>query len=221
MLPRHRRMMVVCFALVCCSSLGLARRAAAQAGFVSGGLVYDIKRYSSGVGPQTYDGEAIGGYVGVGAFITRRFSAEFEMALSGDATNRVSFPILINASTNTISNITSIYETRLQTYSALFGVHTAPSRRLHLSYRGGVTFIHHRRRITPPLVLPADPAANTVGIQVTLIDNVAAPTAGVDADFLLAPRLALVAALRVHAFSIENDLSAFSIRPMVGARVSF
>jgi len=47
---------------------------------------------------------------------------------------------------------------------------------------------------------------------------------------VLSPRVAIIGALRVHRFTIANDpgatalginLSAFSIRPMVGARLTF
>jgi hypothetical protein len=201
------------------SILALPAHAAAQSAFVSGGVLYDIKRYSSGsAGPQVYDGEAGGGYLSAGAFVSKRLSAEFEMALSGETTTDVTTPVFISGSA---VNFTTTFTTKLQTYSALFAVHTAPSARLHLSYRGGITFVHHRRTIIPPQILPANPESNTVPAPTTLTENVAAPTAGVDADFLFSPRLAMVAALRVHAFTVATDLSAFSIRPMAGLRVTF
>lgn len=210
---------LACFLLVCLSILGQATSAAAQTGFVSGGFLYDIKRYSSGSsGPQVYDGEAAGGYLGAGAFITRRFSAEFEMALTGDTTNRVSIPLLENAST---INFVTTFATRLQTYSALFAVHVRPSARLHLSFRGGATLVHHRRVIVPQQIVPPSPETNTVSITTTITENVAAPTAGVDVDIPLSPRFAIVGALRVHRFTVATDLPAVSIRPMVGARVTF
>jgi hypothetical protein len=213
------RIVVVCCPLVSLASLCHPTNAAAQSGFVSGGFLEDIKRYSSdSSGPQVYDGQAAGGYLGAGAFITKRFSAEFEVSFSGDTTTTVTVPLLVNGTT---TNFTSTYTTRLQTYSALFAVHTAPSSRLHLSYRGGVTFVHHRRDIIPPQILPMSPETNTVPMTTTVIENVAGPTAGIDADVILAPHFAIVGALRLTAFTVATDLSAFSIRPMVGARVRF
>jgi hypothetical protein len=213
------RTLLACIALVCLSGLCHATRAAAQSAFVSGGFLYDIKRYDSGPsGPQVYDGEAAGGYLGAGAFITKRFSAEFEMALTGDTTNRVSVPLLENAST---INFVTTFSTRLQTYSALFAVHIRPSARLHLSVRGGATLVHHRRVIVPQQIVPASPDTNTVSITTTITENVAAPTAGIDADIMLSPRFAIVGALRVHRFTVATDLPALSVRPMVGARVTF
>jgi hypothetical protein len=199
--------------------VGLTTEASAQTAFVSGGFLDDIKRYSSaGTGPDVYDGAAAGGYLGAGAFITRRFSAEFELGFTGDTTTQVNVPLLVNGST---TNFTTTYMTRLTTYSALFAVHTAPFSRVHLSYRGGVTIVHHRRVIVPPQILPASPDANTVPMPTTITENVTGPTAGIDADFLIAPRFAIVGALRVTRFTVATDLSAFSVRPMVGARISF
>lgn len=210
---------MVCIALVCLANLCRPARATAQATFVSGGFLEDVKRYDSGsAGPQVYDGNAPGGFLGAGAFIAKRFSAEFELGVSGETTTTQSVPVLFNGSTITYS---TTYTTKLQTYSALFAVHTAPSSRLHLSYRGGITFVHHRRTIVPPQILPLSPEANTAPTTTTFVDNVAGPTAGVDADFLLSSRFAIVAALRVHHFTVATDLPAFSIRPMLGARVTF
>jgi hypothetical protein len=207
--------------LGCVGSLCVPGEASAQAGFISGGFLYDIKRYSGDESQNVYDGQAAGGFVGVGAFVAKRLSAEFEMGLSRDTTTTVSTPVVI-AGMGTV-DFNTVYTTRLQTYSALFAVHTAPSERLHLSYRGGVTFVHHRREILPPNILPVNPQTpSTIPATPTvLIENVAGPTAGIDADVILSQRFAIVGALRVHAFRIATDLSAFSIRPMVGARVTF
>lgn len=211
--------MLARIALGCLAVLSLATAAAAQIGFVSGGFLDDIKRYSSaGTGPDVYDGDAAGGYLGAGAFITRRFSAEFELGLSADTTTQVNVPLLLNGQT---TNFTTTYMTRLTTYSALVAVHTTAFSRLHLSYRGGVTIVHHRRVIIPPQILPASPDANTVPMPTTITENVTGPTAGIDADFPIVPRLAIVGALRVTRFTVATDLSAYSVRPMIGARVSF
>jgi hypothetical protein len=214
------RAVLVGFFIAVFAGFGLPARAAGQGAFVSGGALVDIKRYSSGTGPQVYDGEAVGGYVGAGAFVTRRFSAEFEAAFSAEASKRLDTPVVIPGTSQT-SNFTTTFQTKVEAYSAMFAVHTSPTARLHLSYRGGVTFIHHRRTILPPEILPANPAANTVALPTTLVENVAGPAVGVDADFVLSPRLSIVGALRVHAFTVATDLSAFSIRPMAGVRVRF
>lgn len=201
-------------------SLCATREAAAQAGFVDGGFLYDIKRYSSGdVIQKVYDGNAAGGFVGAGAFVMKRLSVEFEAGFSRDTTTIVSTPVLVGSST---VDFNTTYTSSLQTYSALVGVHTAPSERLHLSFRGGVTFVHQRREIIPPQILPVYPQEpSTPPVPATYTDNVAGPTAGVDADVMVTPRLAIVGALRITQFRLNTDLSAFTIRPMVGARVTF
>jgi hypothetical protein len=206
--------------LVCVGSLFIPRAAAAQAGFVSGGFQYDIKRYSGDESMNVYDGQAAGGFIGAGAFVAKRLSVEFEAGFSGDTTTTVSTPVAI-AGQGTV-NFETTYTSRVQSYSALVGVHTAPSERLHLSFRGGVTFVHHRREIVPPPILPVYPGEpSTSPLPTTIVDNVAGPTAGVDADVMLTPRFAIVGALRVTQFRIATDLSAFTIRPLVGVRATF
>jgi hypothetical protein len=216
---------MVCVALVCLASLGRPARVAAQSSassptaFVSAGFLGDIRRYDSGSGgPQVYDGNASGGYFGAGAFITHRFSAEFELGTSGDVTTTQSVPVLFAGTT---TNFVTTYTTKLRTYSALFAVHTAPSSRLHLSFRGGITVVHHTRTIVPPQILPVSPDPNATPTTTTIEENVTGPTAGADADILIAPHFAVVAALRIHRFTLTNDLSAFSITPMLGGRVTF
>jgi hypothetical protein len=219
MMRRRAWTLVSYFALGGLVYFAAPTQAAAQIGFVSGGFMSDIKRYASGsAGLQVYDGTAAGGFLGAGVFVTKRFSAEFEMGLSSDSTTSVSTPVIVSGST---VNFTTTFATRLQTYSALFAVHIQPSSRLHLSFRGGATLIHHRRLIVPPQLVPPNPETNTTPMTTTVIENVASPIAGVDADVVLSPRLALVGALRVNTYTVATDLSAYSIRPMIGARLLF
>jgi len=207
-------------ALIGVAGLAVPRVAAAQAVSVSGGVMVDARRYDSGgAGPQIYDGETVGGFAGVDVFLTRRFSIEFETSFSGDATTTITNPISI-AGANPV-DFNSTYHTRMQAYSGLFAVHLTPSARVRLSVRGGVTYVHHRREIVPPMLLPANPAANTTPQPVVIIDNVAAPAVGIDADVPLSPRFAIVGAVRANWFTIAPELRAYSIRPLIGVRMRF
>jgi hypothetical protein len=207
-------------ALIGVACLAAPHVAAAQAVSVSGGVMVDTRRYASGdAGPQVYDGQAVGGFAGVDVSVTGRFSIEFETSFSGDATKTITNPISIAGASPV--DFTTTYHTRMQTYSGLFAVHLTPSPRVHLSVRGGATYVHHRREIIPPVLLPANPAANTTPQPVVIIDNVAAPAVGIDADVPLSPRFAIVGAVRANWFTIASELRAYSIRPLIGVRVRF
>jgi hypothetical protein len=214
------RMLVAVLTILAWS--GLTRDASAQtvSASASGGLVIDARRYASGdSGPQIYDGQPIAGFAGVDVSLAKRFSIDFETTFSGDATTTITNPISI-AGANPV-DFTTTYHTRMQTYSGLFAVHLTPSALVRLSVRGGVTYIHHRREIIPPMLLPSDPRAMTPTQPVVIIDNVAAPAVGVDAEVPLSLRFAIVAGLRANWFTIVPELRAHSIRPMMGVRVSF
>ncbi len=206
--------------LACVSILGLAHQAAAQTVYASGGVTVDARRYASGdAGPQVYDGQPVGGVAGVGVSLTKRFSLEFETSFSGDATTTITNPISIAGAAPV--DFTTTYHTRMQTYSGLLAVQVVSFARVHVSVRGGVTYLHHRREIIPPMLLPPDPRATTPPEPVVIIDNVAAPAVGVDADVPLSSRFAIFGAVRANWFTIEPDLRAYSIRPLLGLRVRF
>lgn len=196
--------------------------ASAQTGYVTGGLMFDIRRYASaGEGPKVYDGEPLGVSAGAGVFVPKstRFAVEFELTASRDATTTITTPVSIAGASPV--DFTTTYKTRVQTYSGLFAWHVVRAPHLHLSVRGGATFVHHRREIVPPALLPADPRATTPTVPVVIIDNVAAPALGIDADLPLSTHFAIVAAARANRFTVATDLSAYSIRPMIGARALF
>jgi len=221
----HSRVQI-CLGRVLLAALLLAACVAAPRGVwaqtisASGGVMIDARRYdSAGSGPKVYDGEPVGGFFGVDVQLTKRFSAEFETSFSGDATTTISNPISIAGATPV--DFTTTYHTRMQTYSGLFAVHLTPSARVHVSVRGGASYLHHRREIVPPTLLPADPRATTPTQPVEIVDNVWAPVLGADADVPLSSRLAIVAALRANWFKVAPELRAYSVRPMIGVRVLF
>jgi hypothetical protein len=216
----------ICLGRVLLAALALAacvvapRGVSAQTISASGGVMVDVRRYDSGgSGPKVYDGQLVGGFFGVDVQVTKRVSAAFETSFSGDATTTITNPISIAGATPV--DFTTTYHTRMQTYSGLLAVQLTPSARVHVSIRGGVSYLHHRREIIPPTLLPADPRATTPTQPVEIIDNVWAPAVGGDVDVPLSSRLAIVGAVRANWFKVAPELRAYSVRPMIGARVLF
>jgi hypothetical protein len=207
-------------ALAVAAGVAAPRGVSAQTISASGGVMIDARRYDSdGSGPKVYDGQPAGGFFGVDVRLWKRCSAEFETSFSGDATTTITNPISIAGATPV--DFATTYHTRMQTYSGLFAVNLTPSARVHVSVRGGATYLHHRREIIPPTLLPADPRATTPTQPIEIVDNVWAPAVGADADVPLSSRLAIVAAVRANWFKVAPELRAYSVRPMLGVRVFF
>jgi hypothetical protein len=93
-------------------------------------------------------------------------------------------------------------------------------RRIRAAVLGGLTLVHFRRTVT--LRPPAPAGGTSVGPPPSVfVDRVGAATVGGDLELFVSPHVAIVPAVRVHAFRLASDLGGLSIRPSVGVRWVF
>jgi hypothetical protein len=192
-----------------------ASTADAQWGFVEGGISRDVRRFSHEGTRSAFDGTVNGIWVNGGAFMTPRLSVGVELDDGKDVTFDDTVNLTIEGRP---SQITTTYTSRRRTLSALAGIHTSPGRAVQLGAYAGLSFTMFRREISsdaPPIVLGETPGPSVFDERVT--DAIV----GVDVAIMLAPSIAIVPALRAQALSLSGDLSGFSIRPSIGARVTF
>jgi hypothetical protein len=200
-------------ALVLC--VLVASDASAQSGFVEGGFAREIKRFSNEGGPSAFDGTVNSVWIGAAGFFGSRWSVGAELDLGGESTFSETVSVTVSGRP---TEITTTYTSRRRSVSALAGVHTAPGKPVTVSCYGGLSFVAFRREISsdaPPIVLE-DPAPLSV-----LDERRTSALVGIDVAFRVTPNLAIVPALRAQGLSLSGDLSGFSIRPSIGARVSF
>jgi hypothetical protein len=197
------------------SLLFVASTAAAQTAFVEGGFSRDVRRFSNEGARSAFDGTASGFWINGNALVTPRFSVGVEI----DAGDEVTFDDTVTiAISGRPTQITTTYTSRRRSISALAGVHTSSGRVLQLGVYGGLSFTGFRREIAsdaPPIVLNEAPTPSVFDERLT------AAVVGVDVAILLTRNMALVPALRAQGLSLSGDLSGFSIRPSIGARVTF
>jgi hypothetical protein len=195
----------------------LATDAAAQTVILGGGYFRDIKRFSGDPEMNVLDGDASGLQLDVGTVVIPRLLVTFELGLSGESS--VSRTTSISYMGQTV-DIRTLYANRLTTWSTLVGLRAATTRRVRLTYLGGITFFHVSRRITSEsqiaFVQPAPSPTSS-----STVDNVAGPTVGIDAAIRATDHLAIVLAMRAHALRISADLAGVTVRPGVAAQFSF
>jgi hypothetical protein len=195
----------------------LAADAAAQPVLVGAGYHREVKRFSGDPDLNVLDTQANGVHVAVGTSVTPRFLVSLEVAFNGESTRTRTTSVVLGGRP---LNVTTHYRNQLNTVSALAGVQGPPAGRLRLTYLAGLTFAHVRRRIDPegraPILDPAPPPTAS-----ELVDNVAAPTVGLNAAIEVARHVSFVASLRAHALRLSADLAGFSIRPGAGVQFVF
>lgn len=192
----------------------VASTAAAQV-FVEGGFSRDVRRFSHAGTQSAFDGTVNGTWINGSGFVTPRLSVGVELDTGGEVTFDDTVIVTIAGRP---SQITTTYTSKRRTVSALAGIHTAPGRAVQIGAYAGLSFTKFRRQISsdaPPIVLNETLAPSVFEERVT--DAVV----GVDVAILLAPHIAIVPALRAQGLSLSGALSGFSIRPSVGARVTF
>jgi hypothetical protein len=192
-----------------------ASDAAAQAGFVQGGVASDIKRFSNDGGQSAFDGTTSGVWFGGAGFLAPQFSVGVELDFGGETTTSetVSVPI-----TGRPTEITTTFASRRRSVSALAGFHATAGSAVRIGCYLGLSFTAFHRAIAsdaPPVVLEEpEPLAE-------FEERITGAIVGVDVAIRVAPHLAIVPALRAQGLSLSGDLTGFSIRPSIGARVTF
>ena len=193
----------------------LASDAAAQSAFVQGGLSREFKRFSREGDRSPFDGAANTVWVGVAGFPVPRVSVGVELDLGEESTFQETAAVTVSGRP---AEITTSYTTRRRSIAALAGLHTSADRAVRLGCYVGLGFIAFRRTIAsdaPAVVLQEPPEPSVFEERIT------GAIVGVDAAIRITPNLAVVPAVRAQGLSLGGELSGFSVRPSIGARVSF
>ena len=186
--------------------LALSDRVWAQSSiFVSGDVFADHKRFSGNATESTLDVTGAGGGAGVGAQVSDRWDVRGEVGVG--STTTITQPLLPSITAFQLRT-----RNRITAYSALVGFSPAATSAMRLTVLGGISFLHVKTDIdSVPAGLLVVPHTN--------IDNVAAPTLGVEAPIMLGSHVAVVPTLRVRAFTLRTgDTKGFDIRPGVAVR---
>jgi hypothetical protein len=202
-------------ALLLLISLVRTAPAFAQAAFIEGGVVTDIRRFSGQPTDRVFDSTAAAILLGGGGFLTPMISAgvELDFGTESEVAESVTVPIAGRPET-----VTTTYASRRRTVSAWFGVHSAARHAVRVGAYAGLAFTAFRQRIAsdaPAIVLPGPPPATE------FTHLAAAPIVGVDVAVAISRHLAVVGVVRAQALDFGSDLRGFSVRPGVAARVSF
>jgi hypothetical protein len=184
--------------------LALGKPALAQTHvFVSGDVFADHKRLSGNSTDSPLNVTRAGGGAGIGFQASDRWDVRGEVEVG--STTTVTQPLL-----PAVTAFQSRTRNRVTAYSALVGFSPAASSPVRFTVLGGVSFLHVRSdidSIPPGLVI----------VPHTTLDHVASPTIGAEVPIMLGSHVAIVPALRVHAFALRtNGSNGFAIRPGVG-----
>jgi hypothetical protein len=186
--------------------LALSDPAWAQTGlFVSGDVFADHKRFSGNSTESTLDVTRAGGGGGVGAQVSARWDVRGEVQVGSTTT-------MTQALLPPVTAFQSRSRNRITAYSALVGFSPAVASRVRFTVLGGVSFLHVKTEVDS---IPA----GLLVVPHTNIDNVAAPTVGVEVPIMIGSSFAVVPALRMFSFELRTDrTNGFAIRPGVAVR---
>jgi hypothetical protein len=227
----------------------LASSAWAQGVYVGGAIAAEVVRTTSTKsGGTTYDngsGEAFGGAIRVGTFITERMGVELEYFRPGGIESSSNGPIYLAAGSSggvTWSDLspvppslppsTLIYPSiisqtmhvRTSTTSALLTARQSISSRVDLVYLGGVGFSRVVREIEYGYGFPriAAPVGSVFpnGFSERTTQYAAGPVVGVELRAGMTEHAQLVAGLRVHTLG-QAVVDGWMLRPSVGLTWKF
>jgi hypothetical protein len=192
-----------------------AGHASAQSVFIQGSVGADIKRFSGEPGTSVFDGTAGAYAIGIGGHVTPHWTVGAELDVGTRSTSTTTVSVSVSGE---IRDIHNSYTSDRRGASALVGYHTSPHRGVQIAYYAGLSFSTFRREITSDAgeIVLQTPAPTSL-----YTDRLAGPIVGVDVAIRLASHLWLVPALRVQGLALGGDLGGHSIRPNIGARVSF
>jgi hypothetical protein len=192
-----------------------ADHAFAQAAFVQGGFVIDVRRFSGAPDQRVFDANTPAIVFGGGGFLTSMISAGVEVDLGGESE-------VTDSSTITIAGrpevVTTTFTSRRRSVSALFGIHSPPARVVRVGAFAGLAFTAFDQRIAtdaPPIVLSSPPPPAEFG------HRAATPIVGVDIAIAISPNLSVVGVVRAQSMDFGGELRGFSIRPGAAVRVIF
>jgi hypothetical protein len=196
-------------------SLLCANRAAAQSGFIQGGIALDGRRFSGQADDRVFDGSVPSISIGGGGLLTPRISAGVELDFGGELDTARSVTITIAGRPETI---TTTYASKRRTVAALFGIHSEEQRAVRVGAYAGLAFTSFEQRIAndaPPIALSTPPP------ETVFTHLAAAPIVGVDVAVTITGGLAIVGVVRAQALDFGGELRGFSIRPGAVVRFAF
>jgi len=214
----------------------------AQPVYVGGAIAAEVVRTSSTKsGGTTYDngsGEAFGGAIRVGTFLTEHVGLELEYFRPGEIDTDAGGPIYLAASERLAlssgigapylpdstfpSIISQTMRVRTSTTSALLTARQRLGGRIELVYLGGVGFSRVVREIEygfPRLALPVAPAL-PLSYSTRTTQYAAGPVVGVEVRARMTEHAQLVAGLRIHTLG-QSVVDGWMIRPGVGLAWTF
>jgi hypothetical protein len=217
----------------------------AQGAYVGGAVAAEVVRTSSSKsGGTTYDagnGEAFGGAIRIGTFLTERFGVELEYFRPGEIESDAGGPIYLadfpdtsysfGASGATASGLYDVIPSflaqtmhvRTSTTSALLTVRQSLGGRVALVYLGGVGFSRVVREIEygfPRLPIPLSALSPIQNYSTRTTQYAAGPVVGVEVRAGMTEHAHVVAGLRVHALG-QSAVDGWMIRPSVGLAWTF
>lgn len=202
-------------ALMLTMSLLYTEPALAQAAFVQGGFVVDLRRFSGQPEDRVFDSNVASMTIGGGGFLTPRTSASLELDLGAESEVARSVTVTIAGRPEIV---TTTYAGRRRSVSALFGFHSSADRTVRVGAYAGLAFTAFQQRIAtdaPAIVLSASPPPTE------FTDLAATPIIGVDIAAAISRHLAVAGMVRAQALGFGSELHGFSIRPGAVLRVSF
>jgi hypothetical protein len=229
--------------VVAVASLLLAGGAWAQSVYIGGAIGAEVVRTSSTKsGGTTYDsgnGEALGGAIRVGTFLTPRFGVELEHFRPGEIESDAGGPIYLaenpalaySFTDGLFSDLTfpsrpsilsQTMRVRTSTTSALLTARQSVGRRVDLVYLGGVGFSRVVREIDygfGGFILPVAPTIQRSYFTRTT-QYAAGPVVGVEMRADMTEHAQVVAGLRMHTLG-PSAVDGWMIRPSVGLAWKF
>jgi hypothetical protein len=173
--------------------------------FVSGDVFADHKRLSGNSTDSTLTTTRAGGGAGVGYQGSNRWDVRGEVEIG--ATTTISQEIL-----PTVTAFKARTRNQISAVSALVGFSPAAAARLRFTVLGGISFLHVKTQFDSiPSGLAVVPHTN--------IDNVVAPTVGVEIPLMLGAHFSVVPGMRAKAFTLRTDgTNGFLLLPGVAIR---
>ena len=173
--------------------------------FVSGDVFADHKRLSGNSSDSRLTATRVGGGAGIGYQVSPRWDVRGEVEIGGTTT-------VTQALLPTVTAFQSRTRSQTSAASALVGFSPAAASRVRFTVLGGMSFLHVKTQFDS---IPS----GLVVVPHTDIDNVVAPTVGVEVPLMLGSHFSIVPGLRVDAFTLRtNSTNGFLIRPGLAIR---
>jgi hypothetical protein len=227
--------------LGCGLVLGTAWPAFAQRGtsarephgfYVSATVFGDIERFSQD-STDLMNGQTGGLGIGIGTFVTPRWSLEFEAAMPRfiDQGLRVQTFQPLSGGINYVQEARTQTRHRTDTGTVLLGFHPSRRGRVRMAYCAGVVFVRLRLETMQDVTVSEVTGIRTGHSSLARTDLILAPVFQLEASVRLTRRLALVPHFRASAFDVDTFYGGvvgsltgpgvFLFRPGTSLRISY